>query len=108
MGLAGAAATVLETANYRAVIEALTLAKANGTCTIIDGDTGAGKTFAIGDFQRRYPVGTFVVSEPLTDRAYVQQQFAQTVVWIGIAACLFAVLIGGILAEVANRPSLKR
>jgi signal transduction histidine kinase len=50
------------------------------------------------------PAGTLVVSEPLTDRAYVQQQFAQTVVWIGIAACLFAVLIGGILAERLTAP----
>ena len=61
LAMTGAGARVFETANYRAVIETLTMAKHTAGTTIIDGDTGAGKTFAIAEFQRKHPSGTFVV-----------------------------------------------
>ncbi len=49
-------------------------------------------------------VGFIVISEPLTDRAYIEQQFRQTVVWLGVGACLLAFLIGGLLSERLTAP----
>lgn len=48
--------------------------------------------------------GSIVMSGPLTDRAYVQQQIEQNVAWIGVAACLLAVFIGGVLSERLTAP----
>src|SRR5581483_5589153 len=42
------------------------------------------------------PGTVLATSKPWTDRAWVQGQFLQTVIWIGIAACLLAIVIGGI------------
>lgn len=44
------------------------------------------------------------ISEALTDRAYRQQQFVETVLWIGLGACLLALVAGGMLGERLTAP----
>lgn len=51
-----------------------------------------------------FAVGVIEVSDALTDRAYLEQQFRQTVVWLGLAACLVAFFIGGVLSERLTAP----
>ena len=51
-----------------------------------------------------YTVGVVELSDPLTDRAYLAQQFRQTAIWFGVGACLLAFLIGGLFAERLTAP----
>lgn len=64
---------VFETKNYIDIHFALAQAKMNAGTGIIDGDTGAGKTFALTEFHRQHPAGTYVVkcSNSMTPRMMV-------------------------------------
>lgn len=49
-------------------------------------------------------LGALIVSGPLTNRAYVAQQFEQSILWIIAASCLLAVFIGSVLSERLTEP----
>ncbi|WP_400192790.1 AAA family ATPase [Hymenobacter sp. B81] len=70
----GLTSEVFETKNYLDVMYALAQAKGKAGYTIIDGDTGAGKTFAITEFQRQYPAATYVLkcSNAMTANEFVR------------------------------------
>ncbi len=57
----GLSLEVFETMHYREIVGLLHEAKTRGLARIIDGDTGLGKSFAIDEFQRQTPGGTYVV-----------------------------------------------
>jgi 23S rRNA pseudoU1915 N3-methylase RlmH len=57
----GLSLDVFQTKNYMDVLITLDEAKRNVGYYIIDGDTGAGKTFAITEYARQNPTGTYVV-----------------------------------------------
>jgi nucleoside-triphosphatase THEP1 len=65
---------VFETKPFIDILYALAQAKQNAGYSIIDGNTGQGKTFAVTEFQRQYPAGTYVVkcANSMTPRKMVQ------------------------------------
>jgi DNA transposition AAA+ family ATPase len=69
----GITGEVFDTRNYTDIMFALAQAKKNVGYGIIDGNTGAGKTFTITEFQRLYPTATYVLkcSNSMTARMMV-------------------------------------
>ncbi|MES2730079.1 MAG: AAA family ATPase [Pseudomonadota bacterium] len=69
----GMTAEVFETRNYTDIMFALAQAKKNAGASIVDGNTGAGKTFTLTEFQRLFPAATYVVkcSNSMTPRMMV-------------------------------------
>ncbi|GAA4353807.1 hypothetical protein GCM10023185_14740 [Hymenobacter saemangeumensis] len=65
---------VFETKPFIDIHFALAQAKQNAGYSIIDGNTGQGKTFAVTEFQRQHPAGTYVVkcANSMTPRMMVQ------------------------------------
>jgi DNA transposition AAA+ family ATPase len=63
------------TENYKAIMAGLAMAKQEGKCVLIDGETGAGKSHIIDDFQRKAAVGTYVMvcSNGMNAQDFVQQ-----------------------------------
>lgn len=57
----GLAREVFETTHFQEITGRLYEAKTRGLARIIDGETGLGKSFAIDEFQRQVPAGTYVV-----------------------------------------------
>jgi hypothetical protein len=53
---------VVPTDNFLTVSATLAKAKQKARCIVVDGETGAGKTFACEEFQRRAPQGTLLVT----------------------------------------------
>lgn len=58
----------------------------------------------IGGVRPSAPIATITVSDPLTDRAYQQQQFMAQVAWIAVGALLLAVVLAGLLSERLTAP----
>ena len=60
-GFLGLSLEVFQTKNYMDIFITLDDARRNAGYFIIDGDTGAGKTFSITEYQRQHPATTYVV-----------------------------------------------
>jgi len=58
----------------------------------------------IGGVRPSAPIATTTVSDPLTDRAYQQQQFMAQVAWIAAGALLLAIVLAGLLSERLTAP----
>ncbi len=58
----GLTVSVVPTRNYQDVVAACAKAKREARCLVVDGATGAGKTFALEQFKRQHPAGTYLVT----------------------------------------------
>lgn len=70
----GLGVDVVETESFKAIMSQLVALKEWSLAGVIDGSTGAGKTFAINAFMRQFPNGTYkiVAAADFTPKKFVQ------------------------------------